>query len=107
MCWPGPHQQNCEERGRKGRGGGGGHHSGHHGDGVSSSSVPVAPSGAGNSGFYRSSDKLQCAIYYAIDGDQVRGLNMNVDDIVNIWLLYLTLTHSSQEKVGKYTVIRS
>lgn len=47
MCWPGPHQQNCEERGKNAR---------KRDDG-----------GA----FYRSSDKLQCAIYYAIDGDQV------------------------------------
>lgn len=43
MCWPGPHNQNCEERG--------------HDD-----SVLVAD---------RSSDKLQSAVFYAIDGDQV------------------------------------
>lgn len=54
MCWPGPHQQNCEERGK--------HFSRSREDkrGVS-----------GQQGMYRSSDKLQCAIYYAIDGDQV------------------------------------
>lgn len=46
MCWPGPHQLNCEERGK---------HSKNRDD----------------SDFFRSSDKLQCAIYYAIDGDQV------------------------------------
>ena len=46
MCWPGPHQQNCEERSKYSR------------------------KGLNNS--YPSSDKLQCAIYYAIDGDQVR-----------------------------------
>ena len=45
MCWPGPHQHNCEERGRHSR-----------------SRVTQS---------YASSDKLQCAIYYAIDGDQV------------------------------------
>ena len=45
MCWPGPHQHNCEERGRHSR-----------------SRINQA---------YASSDKLQCAIYYAIDGDQV------------------------------------
>ena len=45
MCWPGPHQHNCEER--------------------------VKHSRKGGNTCYRSSDKLQCAIYYAIDGDQV------------------------------------
>ena len=45
MCWPGPHQQNCEER--------------------------VKHSRKGASNYSSSSDKLQCAIYYAIDGDQV------------------------------------
>ena len=48
MCWPGPHQQNCEER--------------------------VKHSRKGASNFSSSSDKLQCAIYYAIDGDQVINL---------------------------------
>ena len=51
MCWPGPHQQNCEERGK--------HIEGSQGD---------------IDHYSRSSDKLQCAIYYAIDGDQVRSL---------------------------------
>ena len=46
MCWPGPHQQNCEER--------------------------VKHSRKGASNYSSSSDKLQCAIYYAIDGDQVK-----------------------------------
>ena len=46
MCWPGPHQHNCEERGRHSR--------------------------SRTMQNYASSDKLQCAIYYAIDGDQVR-----------------------------------
>ena len=45
MCWPGHHQHNCEERGR-------------HRSRINQS--------------YASSDKLQCAIYYAIDGDQVK-----------------------------------
>ena len=45
MCWPGPHQHNCEERGRHSR--------------------------SNRTQSYASSDKLQCAIYYAIDGDQV------------------------------------
>ncbi len=49
MCWPGPHQQNCEERGKNAK---------------------RRDDGSGRI-FYRSSDKLQCAIYYAIDGDQV------------------------------------
>ena len=47
MCWPGPHQQNCEKRGRHSR------------------------SRELDRDFYRGHDKLQCAIYYAIDGDQV------------------------------------
>ena len=46
MCWPGPHQHNCEERSKNVRKG-----------------LDIV---------YPSSDKLQCAIYYAIDGDQVR-----------------------------------
>ena len=50
MCWPGPHQQNCEER--------------------------VKHSRKGASNFSSSSDKLQCAIYYAIDGDQVIRFNI-------------------------------
>ena len=45
MCWPGPHQHNCEERSKNVRKG-----------------LDIV---------YPSSDKLQCAIYYAIDGDQV------------------------------------
>ena len=48
MCWPGPHQQNCEERCR---------HSRPRNEIMNNC---------------RSFDKLQCAIYYAIDGDQVR-----------------------------------
>ena len=51
MCWPGPHQQNCEERGRH-----------------LSTNNPHNEVGSSD---VRSSDKLQCAIYYAIDGDQV------------------------------------
>ena len=50
MCWPGHHQHNCEERGRHSR-----------------SRINQA---------YASSDKLQCAIYYAIDGDQVQLLTL-------------------------------
>lgn len=46
MCWPGSHQRNCEERGKQ-------------------------HSRIGAANLYPSSDKLQCAIYYAIDGDQV------------------------------------
>nr|CAD7573764.1 unnamed protein product [Timema californicum] len=45
MCWPGPHNQNCEERGKYSA----------HGD-----------ERMGD----RSSDKLQSSIFYAIDGDQ-------------------------------------
>lgn len=49
MCWPGPHSQNCEERGKY--------------------FVPDECLADGH--FSRSSDKLQSAIYYAIDGDEV------------------------------------
>ena len=57
MCWPGPHQNNCEERVK--------HNS------SSGAAAAAAARKGGNSGWGRSSDKLQCAIYYAIDGDQV------------------------------------
>ena len=48
MCWPAHHQRNCEERGKHSR--------------------------KGDSNNESSSEKLQCAIYYAIDGDQVAHL---------------------------------
>lgn len=60
MCWPGPHQHNCEERGKHSRKG-------------------VNPS-------YASSDKLQCAIYYAIDGDQVDILELLAQQGEDHWL---------------------
>lgn len=44
MCWPGPHSQNCEERGKYFS----------HDEGIAD----------------RSSDKFQGAIFYAIDGDE-------------------------------------
>lgn len=50
MCWPGLHSQNCEERGKY--------------------FVPEECIADGH--FNRSSDKLQSAIYYAMDGDEVR-----------------------------------
>lgn len=52
MCWPGPHNQNCEERGK--------YTSAHH------ELIPAE----------RTSDKLQNAICYAIDGDQVAILEL-------------------------------
>jgi hypothetical protein len=45
MCWPGPHNQNCEERGK-----------------YCVQDETMAD---------RSSDKLQGSLFYAIDGDQV------------------------------------
>ena len=63
MCWPGSHQSNCEERGRQSRMRGGVM-------GVGAEKHDSSGSGR-NTDFYRGSDKLQCAIYYAIDGDQV------------------------------------
>ena len=62
MCWPGAHLQNCEERKNQDR--------------------QERSNRSGGAYFYsqkdprdrtnqRSFDKLQCAIYYAIDGDQV------------------------------------
>ncbi len=56
MCWPGPHQQNCEERSKQSR----------------------QLTASRNRDAERESskyDKLQCAIYYAIDGDQVRTMH--------------------------------
>lgn len=46
MCWPGPHSQNCEERGK---------FTGTHDETCSD----------------RSSDKLQTAIFFCIDSDEV------------------------------------
>jgi len=63
MCWPGPHQQNCEERGK--------HIEGSQGD---------------IDHYSRSSDKLQCAIYYAIDGDQVDILELLAQQGEDHWL---------------------
>ena len=70
MCWPGVHQQNCEERSKhRDNNGPTGATGGRRGP-------PGRPMGAnadsGDRGYGRSFDKLQCAIYYAIDGDQVR-----------------------------------
>jgi len=59
MCWPGHHQHNCEERGR-------------HRSRINQS--------------YASSDKLQCAIYYAIDGDQVDILELLAQQGEDHWL---------------------
>ena len=63
MCWPGSHQSNCEERGRQSR---------LRSLGVGGTEKHDSGGPGRNSDFYRGSDKLQCAIYYAIDGDQVR-----------------------------------
>ncbi|KAK6620571.1 hypothetical protein RUM43_010863 [Polyplax serrata] len=54
MCWPGPHSQNCEERGKY--------------------LVPEECIPEGH--FNRSSDKLQSAIYYAMDGDEAQILQL-------------------------------
>jgi len=51
MCWPGPHCQNCEERGK---------HTNPHFEERSD----------------RGSDKLQTAIFYCIDADQVRKVEL-------------------------------
>ena len=61
MCWPGPHQQNCEERGKH-------------------TNLNL------DDHFSRSSDKLQCAIYYAIDGDQVDILELLAQQGEDHWL---------------------
>jgi len=61
MCWPGPHQQNCEERGKH-------------------TNLNL------DDNFSRSSDKLQCAIYYAIDGDQVDILELLAQQGEDHWL---------------------
>ena len=63
MCWPGPHQQNCEERAKRSK---------NNVDGKATTSASAAGATAATAidrDYYK--DKLQCAIYYAIDGDQV------------------------------------
>lgn len=60
MCWPGPHNQNCEERGK------------HYAE-----DDCIAD---------RSSDKLQSAICYAIDGDQVEILELLMQQGEDHWL---------------------
>ncbi len=70
MCWPGPHQQNCEERGKH----------------QSRAAQAAAAAAAASNDFYRSSDKLQCAIYYAIDGDQVDILELLAQQGEDHWL---------------------
>ena len=62
MCWPGPHQQNCEER--------------------------VKHSRKGASNYSSSSDKLQCAIYYAIDGDQVSN-SFQISNYIRLFLFQI------------------
>ncbi|XP_014251169.1 ankyrin-3 [Cimex lectularius] len=59
MCWPGPHNPACEERGKYG--------------------VPVDRA-------FRSSEKLQSAICYAIDGDQVDILELLMQQGEDHWL---------------------
>ncbi|XP_049942100.1 ankyrin-1 isoform X1 [Schistocerca serialis cubense] len=60
MCWPGPHNQNCEERGK--------------------CRVP------NESVADRSSDKLQSAVFYAIDGDQADILELLTQQCEDHWL---------------------
>ncbi|XP_073991154.1 uncharacterized protein isoform X1 [Rhodnius prolixus] len=59
MCWPGPHNQACEERGKF-----------------------CVPDDRAD----RSSDKLQSAICYAIDGDQVETLELLMQQGEDHWL---------------------
>ncbi|XP_018013146.1 serine/threonine-protein phosphatase 6 regulatory ankyrin repeat subunit C isoform X2 [Hyalella azteca] len=61
MCWPGPHNQNCEQRAKY-------------------SAPDVAPQ------CDRSSDKFKNAIYYAIDGDQVNILSLLTQQNDERWL---------------------
>ena len=81
MCWPGPHQHNCEERSKNVRKG-----------------LDIV---------YPSSDKLQCAIYYAIDGDQVTMIDAElargsiiVTRLGDFWKLFTTnlLRYKSSQK---------
>ena len=76
MCWPGSHQSNCEERGRQSR--------------LRAMGVGAEKHDSGGTGrntdFYRGSDKLQCAIYYAIDGDQVDILELLAQQGEDHWL---------------------
>jgi len=77
MCWPGSHQSNCEERGRQSR---------LRGMGVGGAEKHDSGGTGRNSDFYRGSDKLQCAIYYAIDGDQVDILELLAQQGEDHWL---------------------
>lgn len=60
MCWPGPHNQNCEERGK----------------------YCVQDESMAD----RSSDKLQGSLLYAIDGDQVDTLELLIQQGEDHWL---------------------
>ncbi|CAG0890270.1 unnamed protein product [Darwinula stevensoni] len=60
MCWPGPHNQNCEQRGKYC---------------VQDETVDRV----------RASDKLQSAICYAIDGDQVETLELLMQQSEDHW----------------------
>lgn len=68
MCWPGPHSQNCEERGKY----------------PTNSCFPEGQ-------FNRSSDKLQSAIFYAMDGDEVGRMSRGWGGICLITLLQTPL----------------
>ena len=75
MCWPGPHQQNCEERGKHTAA-----------SLVAATTAATSASSFSTDHYGRSSDKLQCAIYYAIDGDQVDILELLAQQGEDHWL---------------------
>ncbi|KAK9890546.1 hypothetical protein WA026_010622 [Henosepilachna vigintioctopunctata] len=68
MCWPGPHSANCEDRGK--------------------STTSTFPEEACIDRYSRDRtqiSKLQSAIYYALDGDQVNILNILAQRTEDLW----------------------
>lgn len=70
MCWPGPHNVNCEQRN----------------GGANANSAAATAGGPDLPANDRSSDKLHNAIYYAIDGDQVDILELLTQQGDDHWL---------------------
>lgn len=70
MCWPGPHSNSCEDRGK-----------------FSSASIPQEETCIERDSRDRTPlSKLQSAIYYALDGDHVNVLNMISQKAEDLWV---------------------
>lgn len=91
MCWPGPHSNNCEERGK-------------YSIQQDENMIERQPA-----------SKLQCAIYYALDGDQVNVLTMLTQRCEEPWmpfrakkpLLYLACERAAWRCVQLLVTIRT